>query len=289
MSLYFCDSIDNIHSHNDSSFLYIFLTKPQPCKEIAYIKLGITESQTLTKRLKQYIKKNLQDSITPTNIYYIQTTKVTERELIIKKLFNFHSDITLYNRNEYFKGKLSLMINIFAYISLAKDDDLNNININNKNIFETITNFNYEIIKLTEIKEYICNEEENNLTEEIKLICSNCNKSCKNKAGLTIHLKTCIESETNCKFCNKLFSNQYNLKRHVQDKSCNGYITYLENELEKNIKENILLNNKLEESNKENEFKLNNLEKIIKEKDIEINTYKTNMQTMLNFSYNLSK
>ena len=88
--------------------------------------------------------------------------------------------------------------------------------------------------------------------------CFKCNKVCKNKAGLTIHIKYCIQDLNKCKYCNKNFSSNINLKKHIDEKSCLQYTIYLENkkiELEKELEnkqieyENELENKQIEYEN----------------------------------------
>lgn len=279
MTLYFCDQIENIHELENNTFLYLFLSKPQPAENLAYIKIGITENN-ITKRLKQYInKKSLETSIIPTNIYYIQTSKVYERELLIKNLYNLHSDINLYNGYEYFKGSMKVMLNIFAYVTLSEENNLNYIKIQiddqNKQIFEVINTYKYDIIKITEEKEYIdysykenFEDNENNIIN----ICNFCNITLKNKAGLSIHIKYCKNNPNNiivnnkiCKYCNKEFANVANLKNHLDETNCIGYIKYIEKELEK-YKNDIEINNKNHELIKTKYEK--DIEKYINENNI---------------------
>lgn len=60
--------------------------------------------------------------------------------------------------------------------------------------------------------------------------CTNCDKICKTKAGLTKHLKVCSTSSHNniCEYCEENFSNSYTLKRHIEEKRCSKYISNLE-------------------------------------------------------------
>jgi hypothetical protein len=65
------------------------------------------------------------------------------------------------------------------------------------------------------------------------LSCHKCNKMCKSKAGLTLHIKSCFKDEEKiCKHCDKEFSSLYNLRRHQEDKSCPYYITIIEKQIE---------------------------------------------------------
>jgi uncharacterized Zn-finger protein len=132
------------------------------------------------------------------------------------------------------------------------------------------------------------------MSEEIQenIICINCNKSFKNKTGLGIHIKKCIEKQNieikyNCDYCNKDFSSKRNLHRHIDDKSCQGYITYLENIIIEKDKENFLLKNKLENTIKEKDEQICVLKNELKDKEEKIEKYKNNIQNMLNIGYNI--
>ena len=53
------------------------------------------------------------------------------------------------------------------------------------------------------------------------LKCTNCEKECKNKAGLTIHMNKCKKIENICEFCKHTFATIYSLKRHLEETKCN--------------------------------------------------------------------
>jgi hypothetical protein len=284
MTLYFCDQIENIPELENNTFLYLFLSKPQPSEDLAYIKIGITKNN-ITKRLKQYInKKSLETSIIPTNIYYIQTSKVYERELLIKNLYNLHSDINLYNGNEYFKGTIKTMINIFAYITLSEESNLNYIknqyDNQNKQIFEVIDSYKYDIIKITQEKEYIdysYKENFEDIENNIMNICNFCNITLKNKAGLSIHIKYCKDNPNGiivnnkvCKYCNKEFSSIANLNFHFDEKHCPEYTKYIEKELDKYKSENEIINKNYELIKTKYE---KDIERYINENNILISNY----------------
>lgn len=273
MTLYFSNLIENIEPHTESNFLYLFLTKPQINDEdFGYIKFGKTENQTLIQRLKQYIcKNNVEKSIIPTNIYYIKTTKINEKEMLLKRMFEFHKDIELYNGKEYFKGPLKLMINIFAYITLAKDDQLNNItykyNGEGKQIFEIINEFNYEIIKV----KYIIEKNENLKEINDFLSCSKCNKICKNKGGLTKHENVCQEENRKiCPYCKYEFNTVQNCKRHLEDNNCLEYKKILEKQKDDKIKE---LENEIIEKDNKLKTKVTNYTQTIKKLETDIRNY----------------
>jgi hypothetical protein len=176
-------------------------------------------------------------------------------------LFDFHKDIELYNGKEYFKGPLKLMINIFAYITLAKDDELNNItNGEGKQIFEIINEFNYEIIKVKYIE-----KDENS--------CSKCNKICKNKGGLTKHENVCQEENKNrriCPYCKREFNTVQNCKRHLEENYCLEYKKILEKQKDDKIKE---LENEIIEKDNKLKTKVTNYTQTIKKLETDIRNY----------------
>ena len=63
--------------------------------------------------------------------------------------------------------------------------------------------------------------------------CNICDKIFKNKAGLSSHLRSCDIFNKKCQYCNKDFYNSSNLKKHLEDKSCKGYLLYIEDQLNK--------------------------------------------------------
>ena len=56
--------------------------------------------------------------------------------------------------------------------------------------------------------------------------CDKCGKICKDKRGLSLHLKSCegLISLT-CEFCNKSFANSYNLHMHLSRCNENKKVT----------------------------------------------------------------
>lgn len=63
------------------------------------------------------------------------------------------------------------------------------------------------------------------------MICNICNKSFKNNAGLSSHLRSCEKLNKKCLYCNKEFANATIVKKHLQEKNCKGYLLYIEEQL----------------------------------------------------------
>jgi hypothetical protein len=79
----------------------------------------------------------------------------------------------------------------------------------------------------------------------MSLNCTFCNKVCKNKTGLSIHISKCQTVVNKCIYCNKDFGK--NLKRHMEDKCCKGYLEYIEKLLKMKTQENENINKNKEE------------------------------------------
>jgi hypothetical protein len=68
--------------------------------------------------------------------------------------------------------------------------------------------------------------------------CSNCNKVCKNKGGLTKHKNVCKEENRKiCPYCKYEFNTVQNCKRHLEDNNCLEYKKILDEEKNSKIKE----------------------------------------------------
>lgn len=106
--------------------------------------------------------------------------------------------------------------------------------------------------------------------------CSNCDKVCKNKGGLTKHKNVCEnanqeENKKICPYCKYKFNTVQNCKRHLEDNYCLEYKKILDEEKNNKIKH---LENKQEEY--ENEYKkmaqeIKKLEKQLTDKNNIIN------------------
>lgn len=133
-------------------------------------------------------------------------------------------------------------------------------------------------------------------------ICDTCGKECSNKAGLSLHLKKCLKiKEFKCIHCNSIFKSNYNLKVHLENKSCSEHKKVLELEEQtkvNNLKEQILLeneeNNKLKQQIKEYENKIEQqtlcivkLNQEIEKKDQEIQNKDQMAKQMINMNKDL--
>jgi hypothetical protein len=243
MTIYFVSSIDHLPRHEINDACYFFTTQPHTNANQSYIKFGITERQTLSKRLKQYVSEN----ITPSNIYYKYVTLAKQRETMLIKLFNGHFEISLVKGREYFEGLHSVMLNLFCYV-LSLEDTSIDINPSIKrmsHIYYQIKDATYNIQRIIEpvivvtFPTLLCvtqkTEEENDelLIEEptqIKvsntlsteqqntnpLVCNRCGRECKDNRGLAIHQSKCGEPgrEPVCPYCHTMFTCYRNLTRH---------------------------------------------------------------------------
>jgi hypothetical protein len=238
MTIHFASFIKHIPSHDHSDFMYLFFTKPLSSKDRGSVKIGITETQTLHKRLGQYKHtKNVELSIIPINIYYIHTKNVIKRESVLKRMMSSHSDINCYQGTEYFEGNIGLMLNTFAYIALSTLDEIDALYTKKsfKSIFNRVKMIKYDVTYLTELfpyteddndiecivydSDYESKESESDIESNIINIdfpCSKCGKYCKDKRGLTVHSNKCTANKNLiCKFCNLQLSTSYNLSVHI--------------------------------------------------------------------------
>jgi hypothetical protein len=240
MTIHFASFIKHIPSHDHSDFMYFFFTKPLSSNERGSVKIGITETQTLHKRLGQYKHtKNVELSITPINIYYIHTKNVIKRESVLKRMMSSHSDINCYQGTEYFEGNIGLMLNTFAYSALSTLDEIDALYAKKsfKSIFNRVKTFKYDVTYLTELFpyteddsdienivydtdfDYESDEPESDVESNITSTdfpCPKCGKYCKDKRGLSVHSNKCRENRNFiCEFCNLQLSTAYNLSVHI--------------------------------------------------------------------------
>ena len=217
--IYFCCTIEHIPIHTHSDFLYLFETKPRNNEEYGYMKFGITESQSLKQRLQQYAS----ELITPVNIYFIHTTKVSAKEKILKNLSNSHSLLKRYQGNEFFEGDINSLVNLFAFISLTPDERL--LSVGRKNAetenLKLATLLNYSIIRLTSTIDYQTIESIKTMSftkaATEPLVCPNCEQTFINKSGWSKHVKTCgKKKEHKCEYCNVVFSGASSLREHLK-------------------------------------------------------------------------
>jgi hypothetical protein len=255
MTIHFASFIKYIPSHTHSNFMYFFSTKPMSSNDKGSIKFGITETQTLHKRLGQYKHvKNIEISIIPVNIYYIHTDNVAKRESILKRMMNSHPELKCYQGAEYFEGNIVIMLNMFAYIALATLDEVNTLYIKKsfKSIIKRIRDVKYDITYITQIfpyteddndiehivnkieseynsdSEYNSEDSESDTESDIistEFPCPKCGKYCKDKRGLGIHEVKCISTQNfTCIYCNVSFCSRHSLSRH--SKTCKHIDTY---------------------------------------------------------------
>ena len=113
--------------------------------------------------------------------------------------------------------------------------------------------------------------------------CNICNKSFKNNAGLSSHLRSCEKLNKKCQYCNKDFANATIVKKHLQEKNCKGYLLYIEDQLNKLSEDKT----KLEQ---ENLAKLKELENSfllkLKQKDEKIKELETKVINLQEVSHN---
>jgi hypothetical protein len=245
MTLYLCHDRSSVPVDWKNNFCYLFMTKPQINDNYAFVKVGITEKQTIYTRLGQYAS----DGINLSNIVCITTTNVKNREKLILTLFNYHNQIKLHKGREYFEGNYKAMLNIFCYVtllddcSIAKSIDLDQIN----DLYQLIDSNKYNIV-------YIANDSVNNNNGAVKIMtlynCSKCSKVCKDKRGLSIHEHKCGISLTDqtfsCEHCLFVFSTHDNLKKHMSrckvlkeqeaDEEKQAYVNTIRQEYETKIK-----------------------------------------------------
>jgi hypothetical protein len=242
MTIHFASFIKYIPSHTHSNFMYFFSTKPMSSNERGSVKIGITETQPLHKRLGQYKHvKNIEVSVIPVNIYYIHTDNVSKRESILKRMMNSHPDMKCYQGAEYFEGNIVIMLNMFAYIALATLDEIDTLYVKKsfKSMFKRITNIKYDVIYLTEIFPYTededndiermiltidtesecnfsdCDESESDLGQT-NYSCSKCKKYCKDRRGLSVHESKCGKTKKPiCPHCNTEFLYLGSLHNHL--------------------------------------------------------------------------
>ena len=293
MTIHFSSFIKYIPSHTHSNFMYFFCTKPMSSNDRGSVKIGITETQTLHKRLSQYKHtKNIEISIIPVNIYYITTDNVANRETILKRMMASHPDMKCYQGSEYFEGKIDSMLNIFSYIALASLDEINTLYTKKtfKSIFKRIRTIKYDVTYITEIFPYTEDdndlenivdniESDNNSTSseyqesesdtETDIIstdfpCSKCGRYCKDKRGLGIHEVVCKGTrDFICIYCNVSFCSRQSLSRH--SKTCKHV----------NIYES---KNEYKERNQSLENTIIELKKALQEKDPIVNVYNQSLQ-----------
>jgi len=117
--LHFSEDEANILCHNHSNFLYLFKTKLDDEDRTSFVKIGITEKQTLLARLDDYKPyTNVALTIRPSKIHYIHTKDVRLRETLIKRVLNKHPEIEAYHNAEYFKGPYDILLKVFSLIGL---------------------------------------------------------------------------------------------------------------------------------------------------------------------------
>jgi hypothetical protein len=231
MTLYFASLVSTIPLHSNSDFCYLFMFKPSLSKDYAYIKFGITEQQTLSKRFVNYQK----DSIEPVNIFYISTTQVKNRESMMISLFNANSSIKKYKGREWFEGNYMLMVNIFVFVSLLSDQ-LIQTTLSNKQIlqlFKQINTFKYTVNYVDnpivydpiDIELNIVSGTEENVIDDIDVdsdpnfTCNSCGRICKDKKGYTNHTNKCKFNNLTaliCPACNIQCKNLYNIRKHME-------------------------------------------------------------------------
>lgn len=74
----------------------------------------------------------------------------------------------------------------------------------------------------------------------MNLECPSCSKIFKRNSGLVTHMKTCVQQNNKCIYCEKTF---VNVQAHYETK-CSGYICYIENKLkEKELEINKIITN----------------------------------------------
>jgi hypothetical protein len=118
----FSKSKDKFKGYTDKSWLYFFLTQPQPNDQQAFVKFGKTE-RTISERLASYTSFDM------ANIYGIQVSdrELGARETVIKRVFKVckmseNVDIWPHVGDEYLKGNLDLMLKVFLYFSSISFD-----------------------------------------------------------------------------------------------------------------------------------------------------------------------
>ena len=235
MCFHFAAETKDLKNLDVQSYLYFFLTDKQPNETDGYIKFGITE-QDIAYRLRQY------NDTKPTNIYYISTDKIEWRENIILDIYrlansNLECHIWHHKKREYYRGDLSLLKRIFFYVgsmdsSLLKEcssiSDINVIISKLKQIDEYDIKYNKDIDTVEVTDEDNEHKEEetiskvnnisevnntNNNTEENQ--CPKCGKQCRDKRGVTIHLKKCGDiKEFICDACDAEFTAHNSLLVH---------------------------------------------------------------------------
>jgi len=231
MCFHFAAEIKDLKNLEVQSYLYFFLTDKQPNETDGYIKFGIT-TQDISDRLRQYKDTKI------TNIYYISTDKIERREHIILNIYrlansNLGCHIWHHKKREYYRGDLSLLKRIFFYIASMDSSLLKE--------FSSISDIDVIISKLKQIDEYnikynkdidteedtdednehkeeetiskVNNISEVNNTEENQ--CPKCGKQCRDKRGVTIHLKKCGDiKEFICDACDAEFTAHNSLLVH---------------------------------------------------------------------------
>ncbi len=208
--LHFSEDEANILRHSHSNFLYLFKTKPDDEDGTSFVKIGLTEKQTLLARLDDYKPyTNVALTIRPSKIHYIHTNDVRLRETLIKRVLNKHPEIEVYHNAEYFKGPYDILLKIFSLIALKDIEYLSRYS----DIDQSLDLLN----TILELEEPLSEEDSNCKT----LSCSKCGKECKDKKGLTLHESKCEKvNKLNCSFCNALFQTNSSVIRH--EKTCNA-------------------------------------------------------------------
>ena len=209
-TLCYGSSKSNIPNHDHSNFLYLFKTKPDNENELSYIKVGMTEKQTLHGRFGSYnpsYDKGL--TIYPEHIYYIHTDNIRLRELLIKRVFNKHPKIRLYYNQEYFEGPFELFVKIFQTIGLIDNEVLSKYSHIDKSL---------DLLNIILSPEIVHNEEDYNRIEQVEKTCPKCGRLCRGNRGYSIHVNKCTDDSIlnkTCSYCDEVFSSVHSKDRHL--------------------------------------------------------------------------
>ena len=291
---YYCAHVHDVPEGEPDQFLYLFSCGAQPNEQYARVKFGKT-LQDIKTRLGQY---NRTPITCPTSIYYTKSNCIEKREDIIKYILNACNNVFPIKKRErgfeFFKGDFSLIQKVYMYVSSMSIVDINTFNINQiisiKSFIDSIRYKNYQIEYITPYKPYIMiqndimdhsdteidEKENNNINQSINtFICSKCNRQCKDKKGLAIHMARCKDPEVfSCQYCQIVLSTKKCLQNHYDvcvERKINDikkeYKDKLHKELEILQNENIEYKRKNQELEKEIQTVKIELSNTIKQKD----------------------